>query len=283
VLPFPFVVGCGRSGTTLVRAMLDAHPALAVPAESHFVVPIALRRRLLDRYPHLVADEIVASEGFRRWGLPEAPARERVRGTATAADAVRAVYSLHAELEGKSRYADKTPSYVLHVALLAAFLPEARFLHVIRDGRDVALSIREVEWGTPSLEGAALIWKGCIDAGRRAGRLIGPARYRELRYEDLLADPSDALRDVCAFFALEFDPAMLRYHERAAATIAGSRVGAEHRNLHRPLTAGLRDWRTQMDAREVELFQAAVGGTLDALGYPLTGSARRRARAAASA
>src|SRR4051794_27962840 len=133
---FPFVVGCSRSGTTLLRALLDAHPLLAVPPESHFAVAPRLRR--LGRDPW-----------FRLWGI-EPP---DLRGL-DVADAVRAVFAAYAAAQGKPRYADKTPHYVSHLPLLAERFPEARFVHVVRDGRDVALSLLEVPWGPDDVEGA---------------------------------------------------------------------------------------------------------------------------------
>src|SRR4051812_8879868 len=118
---FPFVVGCSRSGTTLVRAMLDAHPLVAVPPESHFALAPDVRglRRALSR-----------ERWFALWEI-EAP---DLRGL-DVADAVRALFAAYAERQGKPRYADKTPHYVSHLPLFAERFPEARFVHVIRDGR----------------------------------------------------------------------------------------------------------------------------------------------------
>jgi Sulfotransferase family len=244
---FPFVVGCSRSGTTLLRAMLDAHPQLAVPPESHFALATDVRRlrRALRR-----------ERWFALWDL-EAP---DLRGL-NVADAVRALFAAYAGKQGKPRYADKTPHYVSHLPELAGRFPEARFVHVIRDGRDVALSLREVPWGPDGVEEAAMHWRRRVLEGRAAG--LGPDRYRELRYEALVAGPEDELRSLAAWLDLPYDDAMLRYAERPLVVP----YPEHHGRLRQPPTPGVRDWRREMPPADVARFEAVAGDALEALGY----------------
>jgi hypothetical protein len=125
----------------------------------------------------------------------------------------------------------------------------------------------EVEWGPAGAEPAALLWRSSVAAGRRAGRLLGPGRYREVRYEQLVTDPEQVLRETCGFLDLPFDAAMLRYHDRAGDVVDGFRIRSEHRHLAQPPTAGLRDWRRDMPDRELRLFEAVAGDLLAELGY----------------
>jgi hypothetical protein len=244
---FPFVVGCSRSGTTLLRAMLDAHPALAVPPESHFALAPSVRalRRALRREPWFALWEIDAPDLH---GLD-------------CADAVRALFAAYAAARGKPRYADKTPYYVSHLPRLAARFPEARFVHVVRDGRDVALSLLEVPWGPDTIEGAALYWRRRVLEGRAAG--LPPDRYRELRYEALVADPEGELRPLAAWLRLEYSGAMLAYPDRPLTVP----YPEHHRRLALAPTPDLRDWRTQMSPADVARFERVAGDALDALGY----------------
>lgn len=271
---FPFIVGCGRSGTTLVRAILDSHPDLAVPGESYFVVWLGRDRRRYQRPRGFdgqrFVSELVSDAWFRRWGLPEAEVRSALDAAhpASFAEAVRATYALYARHQGKARYGDKTPTYVLHLGLIAELLPEAVFVHVVRDGRDVALSLLEADWGPRTLEDAALHWKLHVEQGRRQGRALGPGRYREIRYEDLLDDPARGAAVLADFAGLGFDDAMLAYGERAASVLAGLPDPHEHQNLRLPPTKGLRAWRSEMTAGDVASFEALAGDLLDQLGYP---------------
>jgi hypothetical protein len=285
-LPFPFVVGCNRSGTTLLRAMLDAHPALAVPPEAYFTL-----RALRPGSPDAPFDagarvvEIEANRSFATWALPPGA----LHGLTTAppadpAELIRAVYRIYAEHHAKARAGDKTPRHVLHVAAIAAALPEARFVHLVRDGRDVVPSVREHLLGPESLPATIDYWRDRVLAGRRAGAAIGPDRYLEVRYEDLVADPEAVLPDVCRFLALDYTPAMLEYPGRAERVIAGTWDSRRHAGVGRPPTTGVRDWRTTMAPADLRLFDELAGDLLAELGYgrsglPATGTVRARARA----
>jgi hypothetical protein len=242
---FPFVVGCSRSGTTLLRAFLDAHPLLAVPSESHFALAPDSRtvRRALRREPW-----------FALWGI----AAPDLRGLG-GADAVRALFAAYAAAHGKPRYADKTPHYVSHLPALADRFPEARFVHVVRDGRDVALSLLEVPWGPDDVEGAALHWRRRVLEGRDSG--LGAERYREVRYEALVADPEPELRALVAWLELPYDPTML---ERRPLAVP---YPEHHRRLALAPTPGLRDWRRDMSAADAARFEAVAGDALAELGY----------------
>jgi hypothetical protein len=286
VPPFPFVVGCNRSGTTLLRAMLDAHPDLAVPPEAYFTLR-ALRPGSPDApfAPAARLAEIEANRSFATWALPPgALAGVTAAPPADPAELVRAVYRVYAEHHGKPRAGDKTPRNVLHVPTIAAALPEARFVHLVRDGRDVVPSVREHLLGPESLPATIDYWRDRVLAGRRAGATLGPDRYLEVRYEDLVADPEAVLPTVCRFLGLDYTPSMLDYPGRAERLIAGTWDARRHAGVGRPPTAGVRDWRTAMAPADLRLFDELAGDLLDELGYGRSGlspSAGARARARA--
>jgi sulfotransferase family protein len=285
VTTFPIIVGVGRSGTTLLRAMLDSHPQLSIPEESEFLVSLGKGRR---NYEHggafdgeLFMRNLFAHFGFRRWGLSEDAVRQAfvTKPPNDFADAVDRVYGAFATWKGKTRYGDKTPHYVINLDLLADLLPDARFVHVIRDGRNAALSYLESDFGPDSVVEAAYFWRRRIQKGRRSGDRLGPRRYREVRYEHLVDDPAAVLQELCGFIDLEFDPSMLRYYDRAQDIVGQDQ---DHRNVHLPPTKGLRKWEEQMSPGDVELFEAIAGTELLQLGYAATApspSVTTRARA----
>ena len=265
--PFPFFVGCGRSGTTLVRALVDAHPDMAIPPESHFVVAEAPRRGAAFDPAGFVAT-LAASDRFGLWGLD----RDAVAAAVAAAPggypaAVRAVFGLWADRAGKPRYGDKTPGYVVHVPVIAGLFPEAVIVHVIRDGRDVAASFVELGWAA-SAEEAARHWALRVRRGRRAGRELGAGRYHELRYEDLVADPEAALRAVCAAIDLTFVEAMLDHRPGAAEVLRTTSHPDYHRHLAEPVRAGVRDWRHDLTPSQQARVDLVAGPLLAELGYP---------------
>lgn len=288
--PFPFVVGVARSGTTLLRLMLDRHPELAIPPESYF--PLALlRRRRRFTTPRgvdlgalvevLLSDRSWSLRQLREtWGIDPGVLRTRVFGTAPSyAEAIRALYRLYADLHAKPRYGDKTPTFITEMPLLSRLFPDASFVHVVRDGRDVAASLLEMRFGPRNVEDAAALWAEQVRLARRDRARVS---YLEVRYERLVTDPRTVLEEVCAFLELSWEPRMLRFHEHAAARLAGESVPPENvRGLARPLSAGLRDWRRDMRRTDIARFEAVAGDALRQLGYEIASGDRapsRRAR-----
>jgi hypothetical protein len=288
--PAPFVVGVARSGTTLLRLMLDAHPQLAIPPETHFIPKLA---KALGEIPKSVGEDELRRRAHelitehRRWpdfGLDahELDRRFEHAEPFNATNALRAFYGLYAEKQGKPRWGDKSPSYVRRMRRVHAVLPEARFIHLIRDGRDVALSQLEVHHGNDEVADAAAEWVAGIEKARKAGGRIGDG-YVEVRYEDLVAEPEPVLRRVCEACELDYDPAMLDYHrgaeDRMAETIrdfdrrGGPAVTAEqraaqHANVSKPPQqerAGR--WRRDMTGEQRQAFEGVAGGLLRDLGY----------------
>ncbi len=167
----------------------------------------------------------------------------------------------------KTRFADKTPRNVLHIDLLAGAFPDARFVHLVRDGRDVVPSMLGLAYFPDRFPEAVLYWADRVRQGRQAGRRLGPERYIEVRYEDLVADAPAVLAGLCEFLDLSDDPAMLRYHERADEVVAAVKETAHHQGLWQPPTAGRRSWRASMSRRDVARFEALAGSALDDFGY----------------
>ncbi len=285
--PLPVVVGCPRSGTSLLAVMLDSHPDLAVPPETAFLGAIAslpgaspsLRR---DFFNCVTADRIPLSN-WSDFGLEREVLWRRLSAIEpfTVAEGLRAFYALYAEGQGKPRYGDKTPGYVFLLPQIAALLPEAHFIHVIRDPGDTALSWRKT-WFAPSTDLRVLgtEWRKHVEAGRRARNLV--PHYLEVRFEDLVRDPERELKGLCEYLALPWDALMLDYRAQGAARLArlqgrlharGAMIAREERTrIHANLTRApdadrLEVWRREMTPAERELLEAAAGPLVRALGY----------------
>jgi len=222
---------------------------------------------------HRFLSDLYARPWLSRWELGKEHIKEAILSDPPAdlADAVRLVFAVYARMSGKPRYGDKTPRYVLYLPQLANLFPEARFVHIIRDGRDVTLSLLEKDWGANNAIEGALFWKRRVEAGREAGRSLGPDRYHEVRYENLVDDTETVVRSVCEFIKLPFDPVMLHFYEgpRPEVERRGPRSGKRKREgrLRLPPTKGLRDWRRQMSRADLAAFEILVGDLLRELGY----------------
>lgn len=286
----PIVVGSPRSGTTLLRLMLDAHSELAIPPETGF---LTLARsfhgsgdQLRDRFFHAVVNY---GEPLRSWPDFEIHAedfREALDQLApfNISDGYRAFYGLYAMRRGKPRWGDKTPLYCRHLNDIRRVLPEARFIHLIRDGRDAALSLRRM-WFSPGweIQTQASYWRDCVLSARRAG--LGHNDYLEVRYEDLIQNTEATLTRVCAHVDLKFEPEMLNYYQRAPERLQehkgrtlpdGTVFLTQQQRLEqqqrttKPLDAScVSSWKRIMDADERRSFQLVAGDLLEELGYEI--------------
>ena len=172
-----FIVGCPRSGTTLLRNLLSSHPHLAFRGESHFI-PSFLGRHgdpPDERAARKLATEILNLRWVRDWGLELVPGDFAAERSFSAI--VARLYAEVVRVEGKRRWGDKTPQYVLEIPLLFRLFPDARVLHIIRDGRDVALSWLAVNFGPENVYTSALEWRKYVEAGRGAAREFPGGRH----------------------------------------------------------------------------------------------------------
>jgi len=250
--------------------MLDSHPELAIPGESHFIPELweSVRGQHWNRRrARKVLKALRAHPRFEKWGLSEEDTRGALESATGFADGMRGLYAAYARAHGKRRYGDKTPDYVDRVSMLAAIFPEARFVHLIRDGRDVALSLVDVPFGPDTLPDAAAYWAAKVRAGRRAGAGLGPDRYLEVRYEALVRQSESSLKDVCRFIGLDFDPAMLRYPDRSDEVVAAALRPDVHTRVSEPPTEGVRAWRRDLSSDQAAELNASIGDLLEELGY----------------
>jgi Sulfotransferase family len=259
--PF-FLLGHDRSGTTMLRLILDRGD-VAIPPESMF---------LLDVDPGEPAEEVLRAAWshprVQLWGLPaEPPALPAgLNGMDAFRFAVSAPFVAYAEREGKARWGDKTPAYIGHIDRLAEIWPNARFVHLIRDGRDVALSVMNVPFGPNNAWAAARSWAKVIRQGHKAAERY-PGRVLEVRYEDLVTDPEAEIAATCDFLDLEYSPDMLAIEQTDRSKVAADQ-SAWFANVWGGITsAAIGKWRTELTPRQIEVFETVAGDELRALGY----------------
>ena len=265
--PF-FIVGSARSGTTLLRMMLNAHPDVAVPPESRFITELWTGEHQVDAKRFL--EKLAAHARYAAWELPiDAVERELGESTTVAyADAIDAAYRVYAAARGKRRWGDKTPRYVESVPFLADLFPEARFVHLVRDGRNVALSYADVPFGPKTVAKAAELWARRVSQGMKDGRALGDDRYLEVRYEDLVDDIEARTKELTQFLGLPFDAGMLDYTERARSDVLPRAAKYNPHVTEKPI-AQTRSWQNDMPDRHVAVFEVVAGSVLAELGYEL--------------
>jgi hypothetical protein len=273
-----FIVGAPRSGTTLLQYMLRAHPRISLPTgESHFFIPLyrnAERYGDLSRLENVRAvldmmyrksanflDTDLHGMKFDAAILADELHRE---GRCTMPSIISGLFEKNARGEGKVRWGDKTPYYVLHMVKLKEWFPDAQFIHLIRDGRDVALSLfgRKHDFQVYNIYLAAKYWQIYVELGRAQGLQLKADSYMEMHYEDILADQEGAMRRICVFLREDFSPALLSY-EKSSET-------GKTPLLMQPVQSGNKEkWRKEMTPAQIAVFESAVGSTLSECGYVL--------------
>ncbi len=269
-----FVVGCARSGTTLLQLMLHAHPRIALPPETRFLLRVYDRRERfgdLRRKPNRrrLARFIVgqSKKRFDDLGLDRKTVRRLiVHGPPTLGSAVGIVFREYAARWGKPRWGDKRPGYISRLDVVLALFPDAQIIHIVRDGRDCVSSLKRMGWWSGGSVAAIWYWKSAIQAGARARRSLPADQYREVRYEDLVDHPERELRRLCAFLGEEFDGAMLAPHELAGEAVP-ERKHHHSRTQQQVDRAAVEQWREQLEPWELALFEFVARRQLRQQGY----------------
>lgn len=271
-----FVVGCPRSGTTLLYHMLVSTGAFVnYRAETHLYDMLepavgslrrkANRRRLMSEW----SDQ----RSFRAFGVEsEDVRRDLVEACGNAGEILTRLFRDAAGRQGRPRWAECTPGHLLYMDRIRSDLPRARFVHMIRDGRDVALSLRKVGWvhALPWDRGEELLvgswqWDWMVRRGRRLGRRIGDA-YREVRFEDLVRKPEATLSELSGFVQHELDYGQIMENPVGSVDRPNTAFGEDDGSADRfdPVAR----WRNQCSQAELGALEATVGDTLRRLAYP---------------
>lgn len=256
-----FLLGCPRSGTTLLRVMLNAHTRIAMPPENRFVMPTYYRRHRFvkrDRATAVrkLANSIAGSRtGFKRLGIPK---QEFVNdlvelGANNVADAFRHAFSDYARRQGKPRWGDKRPVYYSFINELNAMFPDAQFIHLVRDGRSCVASLKRPPFSFASSR-AIVTWLNAMHACRRSASRLGTGQIVDLRYEDLVTSTEESLRELCLFLGETFEVAMLHPEQIVTSSVPA------HYQQHGQIAVGvntksLRTWEQELSPDEIACLE----------------------------
>lgn len=268
----------------MLRLMLDSHPDITIGPETHFIPS------LIEQYSSgkliNVGDFIRLISSSDRWkdfGLEVSSLENYVNsaGYFSLSKGLQCFYELYAKKQNKMFWGDKTPGYILHMRSIQEVLPAAQFIHIIRDGRDVALSIKDLWFGPNNLQDAAVWWRDRILSGIEQSSHL--KYYLEVRYEDLVLQPELTLRKILKFLGLTWSNKTLSYYENAykrlqeidtdllapnGLKISGkTRIQMHKLALNNPDPNRIKVWQTKMSDLDLKLFLNNAGDLLQKLGY----------------
>ncbi len=269
--PF-FVLGAQRSGTTMLRLMLNQHPHLVVPHETKFIVDFY--RRLAD-YGNLATKEnrirllndMAEYDRENRCGHLKQIDDLLALPLTSYVEVVDAVMQRYVRVFGKRRWGDKTPSYTTDIEVLWQLFPGCQIIHLVRDGRDVALSQRGLSWGSENLPRLAADWRWKTLLCHKVGQVLGPEHFLEIRYEDLVQEPATVLGRVCAFLGESYTPELLNYPERAKTHMPDSSLQWHANSVRAPDVSLLYAWKQHLSTADRTIYEQVAGDALDVFGY----------------
>ena len=262
-----------RSGTTLFSSILDAHPDIAISPETHFYTRCRHREEGANREPSLekLWTCLQQQPGFRDMAFSDEE-KQRIQERISAgqdgppAGVLRAVETTYAERSGAEAWGEKTPDHLQHVPDILHDFPDAVVVAIVRDPRDVCLSLRGMPWNYDSLPESALKW-------RRYARLTEDFRrdyasqFREVRYEDLLEDPERVVRRILEWIGASFDASVLAYHERQAGPADAQREPWKEKAYQSIDPGNKNKWRDQMAPGERMVVERVAGSMMRAKDY----------------
>jgi len=260
-----FLVGCPRSGTTLLRDLLRSLPNLTFPFESHFIP--GFYRAYGDPHNDVealrLATRVLRLHYIRRWQLGVAPAH--FASCRSYRDFVARLFECWAAKENKPRWGDKTPNYLTDIPTLLELFPEAQILHIYRDGRDVAMSWCKSGFEPGNLYTAARLWQLQVRQAMAAGRRLPTGSYFEIAYEDLVSDTRGTMARVCQFLE---EPS-------SDQVLTPTRLWPLKKGEINQVFKNSGKWTTQMSPAQRCIVESVAGSLLGELGYPLEATTRQ--------
>jgi hypothetical protein len=252
--------------------MLNSHPNIAIPYETHFLTNYI---KTIDSYQPLEDDsnldclitDMLGEELLQQWDV--VPTTEEVRARLTErtlAGVIDAIYSHYATAHGKRRWGDKS-DYLNRMYEINRVFPKTKFIHIIRDGRDVAKSVMKMTWGPDDVIAAAEWWREYVRLGRCTGRMLPEDRYMEIRYEDLVLEPEGSLRKICSFLDEDYSEQMLSFYKDSSSLIPESRKSQHYNADVPPQASRTYAWKKGMSKTDIALFDMYAKEQLDDFGY----------------
>jgi hypothetical protein len=269
--PF-FVVGSDRSGTTMFRLMLNCHSRIRMPRESWFLIPLMdelpLNEQLTPEQVGLAFEIVVTHTRWDDWEIENELLKQKLDELENPrlSDVVDTIFTLASE--GKPRWGDKTPPYVFEIERLHKVFPGAKFIHVIRDVRDVCLSLYGRNWHGIETWDLTNYWVKCVSTGHETGKMLSEEQYLELHYEDLVLDTEGSLRKVCDWLGEDFEQGMLDFHEHAENQVASWEKELHNKVMRRPKSSDVHRWRKEMTFLQVARVESIAGRVMDTVGQP---------------
>ncbi len=272
-----FIIGAQRSGTTLLRLILNAGSTLAIPEEGTFLMP--LLRKVKDIDTALNNTEIInfleylkGNSQFKLWGLTIDKLTHEFADKKSVAigNLIAELYTEYSVLEGKKNWGDKTPSFFRMIPVLSKLFPDAIFVHIVRDGRDLYLSWKKMDATKSNPAVAGLEWSYKVNKVRTSLLNLATERHIEIRYEDLVSDPVNTMVNICDFCSIEYSVNMFNYWKKSDDYIGKHHSDLIFKGISNDSVGKWRKLDKKDDKQNIIYFERVARNTLINSGYELS-------------
>ncbi|MFC1809041.1 sulfotransferase [Candidatus Omnitrophota bacterium] len=260
--PF-FIIGCGRSGNTLLRVMLNMHSQIAIPLESLFIIDYlrCSRSLSLETLKRLIVKEIEIKEWDMNVALGD------IQDCNTIVDVIERLHQLYLHKEKKTIWGQKTPRFIRYGEALKDVFPPAKFIHIIRDPRAVVNSLVKSPVHRSTFYHGALRWQRDVQFGFNLKKKY-PDSVLEIFYEELVVSPGIALQRICDFLNISYEENMLVYHNKNEYEFSKQFYGDSVLNVKNPIMPQRSNaWKGEMKKYQKELVESICGPLMETYGY----------------
>ncbi|MET0103936.1 MAG: sulfotransferase [Sedimenticola sp.] len=271
-----FIIGSGRSGSTLLRMMLSAHSAFSIPPETWFISSLVKELPVAGVLSELEVNRAISMiTGHYRWADMEIDSdsfREEVfnLNEPTLRSILELIYNKFLIRENARRWGDKTPPYISIVPEIIHIFNDAQFIYLVRDGRDVSKSFHDRKWMGNWLYQNVGEWIEAVDLYESYTEMEFSNRILEVRYEDLVSNPKQTLERICDHLGESFEPSMLDWSSDIASKIPGREQKIHKKLMRSPSIKDIDRWKTEASLWEKLVLNAFIGKYLQKSGYEQT-------------
>lgn len=279
-LPFFFIIGRPRSGTTMLRTLFDAHPNVTIPLECPLIKHLSDKYRHIklwdERLLHMLYQDVLKQQKFDTWFINVNELKEsllKYTGHYTFQDIVKVIYAHYHSFYDKEEIqilGDKNPSYSICPEKIFRLFPDAKYIYLTRDYRDNILSILKVDFEAPNIPLIAYRWRY---SAKKVLHLVKqhPASFYIIPYEKLVAEPELYLQEMCTFIGVDYRPEMLEFYKKkdeVMKIVSEESFNKYHSSLFHPVTADkIYSWKKKMSRFSVQCADLVVGKYAELQGY----------------
>jgi hypothetical protein len=280
LLPFFFILGRPRTGTTLLRSLLDAHPNVMIPWECQFILNLYPKYGKLEYWTHKTLeefyDDLLNQWQFRAWNVNHEKLKSGIlacEGPCTYPYLCQVVYKHQISFYPKQTIrmiGDKNPGYSIYPDRLKKIYPDARFIYILRDYRDNFHSIKNVDFELPIVSVVVFKWKYFYKQALRASKKY-PDSFIFIRYEDLVSEPEARFGEICKFLDIPYVPECFDFYKmksKAEETYPVVILKKHHKSLFNPVnTSRIGLWKNSMSKSQVRIADLVAGKYAEMAGY----------------